>query len=72
VPEHRDSDLARLEGDEHRQGLYDIHLNFSIDGTGDYPAIPAALEEQLGLRLAPARGTREFLVIERVERPAGN
>ena len=50
-------------------GLYDIHLDFSMDGTGDHPSIPAALEQQLGLRLVPSRGTREFLVIERVERP---
>jgi uncharacterized protein (TIGR03435 family) len=54
------------------EGLYDIHLDFSMDGTGDYPSIPVALEQQLGLRLVPARGTREFLVIERVERPSGN
>jgi uncharacterized protein (TIGR03435 family) len=53
-------------------GLYDIHLEFSIDGSGDRPMIPTALEEQLGLRLVNARGTREVLVIERVERPAGN
>jgi uncharacterized protein (TIGR03435 family) len=54
------------------EGLYDIHLDFSMDGTGDYPAIPAALEQQLGLRLVPARGTREFLIIERVGRPTEN
>lgn len=54
------------------EGLYDIHLEFSMDGSGDRPTIPRALEEQLGLRLVSARGTREALVIERVERPIGN
>jgi uncharacterized protein (TIGR03435 family) len=53
-------------------GLYDIHLDFSIDGTGDHPPIPTALEQQLGLKLVPARGTWDVLVIERVERPSGN
>jgi uncharacterized protein (TIGR03435 family) len=32
----------------------------------------AAIEEQLGLRLAPARAPREFIVIDQVERPSAN
>ena len=31
-----------------------------------------ALEEQLGLRLEPAQAPREFIVIDRVERPSPN
>ena len=31
-----------------------------------------AIEEQLGLRLEPARAPREFIVIDRVERPSPN
>ena len=31
-----------------------------------------ALEEQLGLKLEPARAPREFIVIDRVERPSPN
>lgn len=53
-------------------GQYDIHLEFSMDGSGERPSIPVALEEQLGLRLVSARGTREALVIEAAERPSGN
>ena len=36
------------------------------------PPIFAAVREHLGLKLAAARGPVEFLVIEHVERPAGN
>jgi uncharacterized protein (TIGR03435 family) len=36
------------------------------------PSIFAALEEQLGVRLEPAKAPREYLVIDAVERPAPN
>jgi uncharacterized protein (TIGR03435 family) len=36
------------------------------------PTIFAALEEQLGVKLEPARRPREFIVIDHVERPAAN
>jgi uncharacterized protein (TIGR03435 family) len=32
----------------------------------------SAIEDQLGLRLEPARAPREFIVIDRVERPSPN
>jgi uncharacterized protein (TIGR03435 family) len=36
------------------------------------PSIFAALQEQLGLRLVPARAQGEILVIDHVERPSEN
>jgi uncharacterized protein (TIGR03435 family) len=44
-------------------------------GTSDVPRAPsifAALEEQLGLRLQPARAPREYIVIDAIERPSPN
>lgn len=36
------------------------------------PSIFTALQQQLGLRLEPARGARDYLVIDSVSRPSGN
>ncbi len=64
-------------------GLFDFHAEFRPDEETPFfdkkeeasepgPSLLVALREQLGLRLEPAQGSRAFLVIERVERPAEN
>jgi uncharacterized protein (TIGR03435 family) len=57
-------------------GSYDIELTFQNDRVlipgskpKDAPALLTALQEQLGLRLEPARGPVDVLVIDSVERP---
>jgi uncharacterized protein (TIGR03435 family) len=65
-------------------GRYDIHLKFAPDDTmpgfqvreeplpdGGVPFF-TALQEQLGLKLESAKGTREYFVIDHVERPTEN
>lgn len=61
-------------------GRFDIQLTFArtLPGAlapapdGAAAAISTALQEQLGLRLEPAKGSGQFLVIESVERPTEN
>lgn len=69
-------------------GKFDIHLRFSQEGLavgqhGDYGRGPAAvdpngptaftaLQEQLGLKLVPAKGPIDVVVIDHVERPSEN
>jgi uncharacterized protein (TIGR03435 family) len=36
------------------------------------PPLEKALEDQLGLRLAPTTGQLEFIIIDHAERPSGN
>jgi uncharacterized protein (TIGR03435 family) len=69
-------------------GKFDIHLEFApppVDpartglaalqaaaGEPTAPEIFAAIQEQLGLKLEPAKGPGEFLVIDHVEKPSEN
>ncbi len=68
-------------------GKFDFHLSYLVDQTtpgalfpelgqpsDDSPAasIFTVLQEQLGLKLEPTKGSREYLVIDHVERPTEN
>jgi uncharacterized protein (TIGR03435 family) len=62
-------------------GLFDFHLEYAPDQAGpddgaavdsNAPSIFTVLQQQLGLKLTPARGPGEFLVIDHVERPSEN
>jgi uncharacterized protein (TIGR03435 family) len=63
------------------QGRFSFTLKFRAASTavagpsgndGDAPELPAALQEQLGLRLVPERGLVEVVVIDHIERPSEN
>ncbi|HEY1760017.1 MAG TPA: M56 family metallopeptidase [Bryobacteraceae bacterium] len=66
-------------------GNFDFHLEFAPDETtpglvpgGAEPSDPTgpsiftAVQEQLGLKLEPAKGPGEFLVIDHIEKPSEN
>ena len=56
-------------------GSFKVRLEFAPvapnrDSDSTKPSIFAALEEQLGLKLASQKGTEEVLVIDHVEKPS--
>jgi uncharacterized protein (TIGR03435 family) len=58
---------------------FEIHLAFSPEDSAapgapapDAPGIFQAIQEQLGLRLVPAKGPVDVLVIDHIERPSEN
>ena len=69
-------------------GKFDIRLEYLPDRTTpgptavDQPDVPAdiepgaslftAVEQQLGLKLVPLKGTRQIIVIDHIEKPSGN
>jgi uncharacterized protein (TIGR03435 family) len=55
-------------------GEYDFTLEWASDPTADSqdPVIFTAIQEQLGLKLEPAKGPVEVIVIDGVERPSEN
>jgi uncharacterized protein (TIGR03435 family) len=66
---HTDRPVVDLTG---LQGTYGVTLNFSLaDGDGE-PSIFTAVQDQLGLKLDPARAPIEMLVIDHIERANQN
>jgi len=58
-------------------GRFDFHLEFAsekaaADDPLSGPSIFTAIQEQLGLKLVPAKGPVDFFVVDHVERPAEN
>jgi uncharacterized protein (TIGR03435 family) len=62
-------------------GKFDVVLEFAPDETAavsgsgessDVPTLVTAVEEQLGLKLVAARGPRDFVVIDHIEKPSEN
>ena len=57
-------------------GKFDYELRYTPDQPGveqpDAISIFTALQEQLGLKLEPAKGPVEILVIDHVEKPDAN
>ena len=53
-------------------GRFDFTLNWAPEGSTDTdaPSIFTAVQEQLGLKLVPARGPVDVLVVDSAERPA--
>jgi uncharacterized protein (TIGR03435 family) len=54
------------------QGAYGVTLNFSLTNRDDQPSIFTAVQEQLGLKLDPARAPVEVLVIDHIQKPDPN
>jgi uncharacterized protein (TIGR03435 family) len=61
-------------------GLFDVHLEYAPERTDPAAGAPGpaglsiftALQQQLGLKLEPAKVPGEFLVIDSLERPSQN
>jgi uncharacterized protein (TIGR03435 family) len=71
--------LGRQVSDETAlKGLYSFRLAWAnprlqdADGADDAPSIFAALQERLGLKLDSRKAPVDLLVVDHIERPAGN
>jgi uncharacterized protein (TIGR03435 family) len=69
-------------------GIFDIHLSYASDGavsgdgtpdspvgvapTPDGPSVFSAVQDQLGLKLSPDKGSVDVLVIDSIGRPSEN
>jgi uncharacterized protein (TIGR03435 family) len=60
-------------------GQFEIHVKFSLENPAaagaavpDLPDLFQAIQDQVGLKLVPAKGPVDVLVIDHIERPTGN
>lgn len=53
-------------------GRYDVEMRSDAPSEQDAPNIFTAIQEQLGLKLQPARGPVRVFVIDHVEKPSDN
>jgi uncharacterized protein (TIGR03435 family) len=56
-------------------GAYDFTLEWAPEGadaSDQRPSIFTALEEQMGLKLKPAQGPVDTIVVDAIERPSAN
>ena len=55
-------------------GRYDFTLRYTYQSTDSdsYPTVTTAIQEQLGLKLEPTRGSVDVLVIDHIDRPTEN
>ncbi len=70
-------DVGRTVNDETGlKGSYDFTLRWSSERDAQtdsaYPSIFTAIEEQLGLKLVPAKRPVEFVVVDHAEEPSAN
>jgi uncharacterized protein (TIGR03435 family) len=56
------------------KGSFDFQIEWTTEETPDsvIPSLFTVLKEQLGLKLQPAKGTAETLIIDQVSRPSAN
>jgi len=54
------------------KGEFDLKLNYADEDDTDAPSLYKAIQAQLGLKLQPAKGRIEFLVMDHAERPSEN
>ena len=56
------------------KGNFDFQIEWSSQESADsaYPSLFTVLKEELGLKLQPAKGTTETLIIDQITQPTAN
>ena len=63
-----------VEDHTNLKGNFDFQIEWSAQQTPDstLPSLFTVLKDELGLKLQPARGTAEFLIIDQITEPTAN